>query len=310
MTSKGKMAMNIGEEQEKEVAPFIPKWNLTVNHSVIEDGKVARQLVEGANLPVDVNHFSEMSEKEFEYTYFSSLAQVLTTSSLLWLKHERLWSAHMEASKESSEAMKKICEEQSKLVLDAEAKEEKWRAALSKDRNDRKTYMGLYIKANIKVQKAEEDLNKVQSDLVKAHVDVASARADTVLARAKEGKKFASEVVEKAIAKFTSSEGGKLFALEFSKVALVQILGWIREFVHSKAPHFDFSECEHMVAVFPELGKKKIGGPAVTASTPESTSAQPTEEPLNVVTLALKAPPSTETSQDPSKPPQNLPRKS
>ncbi|KAJ4956504.1 hypothetical protein NE237_013287 [Protea cynaroides] len=110
-----------GKGKEKEADPFIPDWNLTIEDSIIADGKIAWQLVEGANLPADVHRILEMTEKEFELIFIDG--QGHTASFFLWMKHESLKSAHEEATKERSEAVK-IYEDQSQQVLSALAEVE------------------------------------------------------------------------------------------------------------------------------------------------------------------------------------------
>ncbi|KAJ4970273.1 hypothetical protein NE237_003372 [Protea cynaroides] len=125
---------------------------------------------------------------------------------------------------------------------------------------------------------AKAAMKKAQTDLL-YHESLADKMLQQGLHKAlakfkisEEGHQYALELMEKC----KKAEEVKMFGLEWSKIAIQEVMGWMYSFVLSKFPNFDFSDCAYVVAAFPELGKSSQSVVA-SSSYPKPTLTMPIE---------------------------------
>ncbi|KAJ4951132.1 hypothetical protein NE237_027964 [Protea cynaroides] len=114
------------DEREEEADPFIRKWDLTINDSVIDSRRVDQMLLTGACLPVDVNQVTSMDEEFLECNFFLNFCT--------------------EASK--------IVEEQEQSLINLLAEIEKLKKGLAEERKQAKTSKVYYKIKDESLQKA------------------------------------------------------------------------------------------------------------------------------------------------------------
>ncbi|KAJ4964327.1 hypothetical protein NE237_024266 [Protea cynaroides] len=103
-----------------------------------------------------------------------------------------------------------------------------------------------------------DDAKKAREEVEKAHVE-AEVWDDLQKVEANATSRM-GEVAEQVVSQFKVVEALKKFALKLPKYLHKQSLHWVRSYVWSRYPNFDFSRCKTIATTFFEVKEKKAKG--------------------------------------------------